>query len=92
VPGRAIGSIDIYDNFTFVELPAQFTAQVLDRMGRTMIRNRVVNVRVATGEAVREASEGRRATGRPVRSDKPARKAAPDAKAKPSRPPARRRS
>ncbi|MGB5036094.1 MAG: DEAD/DEAH box helicase, partial [Blastocatellia bacterium] len=30
VPGRAIGSIDIYDNVTFVEIPESFLAQVLD--------------------------------------------------------------
>jgi ATP-dependent RNA helicase DeaD len=90
VPGRAIGSIDIYDNFTFVELPAQFTAQVLDRMGRTMIRNRVVNVRVATGDAVREANEGRRPTGRPADrpTSRPAKAAAHGHK--PSRGPADR--
>src|SRR6185295_5262913 len=32
VPGKAIGSIDIYDRFTFVEVPAQYQGQVLQRM------------------------------------------------------------
>lgn len=53
VPGRAIGSIDIYDNVTFVEIPEQFLAQVLDRMGRAMIRNRFVNLRTASAETDR---------------------------------------
>src|SRR6185369_3702739 len=48
VPGRAIGSIDIYDKFTFVEIPHRFKAQVLDRMSRVMLRNRLVSIRVAT--------------------------------------------
>ncbi len=33
VPGKAIGSIDIYDDFTFVELPSQFRDQVLQTDG-----------------------------------------------------------
>ena len=48
VPGKAIGSIDIYDDFTFVELPSQFRDQVLERMARATIRGRPVGIRVAT--------------------------------------------
>ena len=48
VPGRAIGSIDIYDRFTFVEIPQRFKAQVLDRMSSVMLRHRLVSIRVAT--------------------------------------------
>jgi ATP-dependent RNA helicase DeaD len=48
VPGKAIGSIDIYDHFTFVELPAQYRDQVLERMARATIRGRPVGIRVAT--------------------------------------------
>jgi ATP-dependent RNA helicase DeaD len=48
VPGKAIGSIDIYDDFTFVEIPAQFRDQVLQRMARATIRGRPVGIRVAT--------------------------------------------
>ncbi len=33
VPGKSIGSIDIYDRFTFVEIPAQFQDQVLEEDG-----------------------------------------------------------
>ncbi len=69
VPGRAIGSIDIYDNFTFVELPAQFSRQVLDRMGRSMIRNRLVSIRVARPDGERPSTPDR---SRP-RDDRPRR-------------------
>ena len=48
VPGQAIGAIDIYDRFTFVEVPAQYQEQVLARMGKTMIRKREAKLRVAT--------------------------------------------
>ena len=50
VPGKAIGSIDIYDDFTFVEIPSQFRDQVLQRMARATIRGRPVGIRVATTE------------------------------------------
>jgi ATP-dependent RNA helicase DeaD len=49
VPGKAIGSIDIYDHFTFVEIPTQFRDQVLERMARATLRGRPVGVRVAEG-------------------------------------------
>ncbi|HEV8581565.1 MAG TPA: DEAD/DEAH box helicase [Thermoanaerobaculia bacterium] len=65
VPGKAIGSIDIYDRFTFVELPAQYRDQVLQRMARATIRGRPVEIRVATPE---RAERGQRPDkkGRPT--------------------------
>ena len=54
VPGKAIGSIDIYDRFTFVELPAQYRDQVLERMARATIRGRPVDIRIATPPEGRE--------------------------------------
>ncbi|MFL6232061.1 MAG: DEAD/DEAH box helicase [Thermoanaerobaculia bacterium] len=50
VPGKSIGSIDIYDRFTFVEIPAQFLNQVLERMASATIRGRPVQIRIATPE------------------------------------------
>ncbi|MBE0617928.1 MAG: DEAD/DEAH box helicase [Proteobacteria bacterium] len=52
VPGREIGSIDIYENFTFVELPRRYQAQVLQRMARSTIRGRPVNLRLASEQAL----------------------------------------
>ena len=60
VPGKAIGSIDIYDRFTFVEIPAQFRDQVLERMARATIRGRPVGIRVATPEGGARRPEGAR--------------------------------
>src|SRR5690349_23506999 len=60
VPGKAIGSIDIYDRFTFVEIPAQYRDQVLERMSRATIRGRPVNIRVATPERPQGRDRGER--------------------------------
>ncbi len=48
IPGKSIGAIDIYDRFTYVELPAQYREQVLERMSGAMIRRRQANIRPAT--------------------------------------------
>jgi ATP-dependent RNA helicase DeaD len=47
VPGKAIGAIDIYDRFTFVDVPSEFTEQVLTQMRNSRIRSQKANVRVA---------------------------------------------
>jgi ATP-dependent RNA helicase DeaD len=47
VPGQAIGAIDIYDRFTFVDVPGQYREQVLNGMRGVAIRNREANIRVA---------------------------------------------
>jgi ATP-dependent RNA helicase DeaD len=60
IPGKVIGAIDIYDRFTFVDVPAEYQDQVLKRMNRTLIRNRPANIRVATP---------RDETARPKRKD-----------------------
>jgi ATP-dependent RNA helicase DeaD len=48
IPGNAIGAIDIYERFAFVDVPAQYVDQVLERMQRVKIRNRPVTVKPAT--------------------------------------------
>lgn len=48
VPGREIGAIDIHENFTLVDLPRRFLAQVLRRMAKSTLRGRPVNVRPAS--------------------------------------------
>jgi ATP-dependent RNA helicase DeaD len=52
VPGRAIGVIDIHDEFTFVEVPAQYQEQVLAGMSGATIRNRRANIRLATAQDI----------------------------------------
>jgi ATP-dependent RNA helicase DeaD len=48
IPGQAIGAIDLYDRFTFVEIPAEHAEHVLATMRRVKIRNRPVTVKLAT--------------------------------------------
>jgi len=47
VPGAAIGTIDIRENFTLVELAETALPVVLERMRRSMICGRYLNIRVA---------------------------------------------
>ena len=64
VPGREIGSIDIYDAFTFVDVPEQYREQVLKSMSRVRIRNRPANLRLATARDVASSDDAsRRPTG-----------------------------
>ncbi|MBI5445130.1 MAG: DEAD/DEAH box helicase [Deltaproteobacteria bacterium] len=51
VPGKSIGAIDIYDDFTFVEVPREHRDQVLKRMAKAKIRGRPVRIREAKEEA-----------------------------------------
>jgi ATP-dependent RNA helicase DeaD len=71
VPGKAIGSIDIYDGFTFVELPSQYRDQVLERMARATIRGRAVGIRVAEGAKPPQEPGGRRPGGERPQGDRP---------------------
>jgi ATP-dependent RNA helicase DeaD len=80
VPGKAIGAIDIYDNFTFVEVPAEYRDQALDRMSRATIRGRPVDARIARPEG----------PGSPRRPDRPDARP-PDRRSAPRRPPGPRK-
>jgi ATP-dependent RNA helicase DeaD len=47
LPGRAIGAIDIFDEFSFVEVPRDAADRVLRALGRTTLRGRPLNVEIA---------------------------------------------
>lgn len=47
LPGRAIGAIDIYDEFSFVEVPREAANRVLGALGRTTLRGKRLNVEIA---------------------------------------------
>jgi ATP-dependent RNA helicase DeaD len=49
--GQAIGAIDLYDRFTFVEVPRDRVDHVLAGMRHVKIRNRPVRVKLATPRA-----------------------------------------
>ena len=54
VPGKAIGAIDIYDEFTLVDVLADYARQVLQQMSDTRIRSQKANIRPADSRDVSE--------------------------------------
>jgi ATP-dependent RNA helicase DeaD len=76
LPGKYIGPIEIFDDYSLVGVPAQAQAQVLSAMANATIRGKETNIRAATarGPESRDRS-GRKAAPR----DAGARKSAPRA-------------
>jgi ATP-dependent RNA helicase DeaD len=79
LPGDAIGDIDLYDTFSFVEVPQDATDVVLDALNATTIRNRQPRATLARPEDNwddngRDARDRRR----PDRPDRPDRRAPAD--------------
>jgi ATP-dependent RNA helicase DeaD len=64
VPGKAIGAIDIYDRFTFVDIPSELVEQVLNAMSNTRIRGQNANIRLASVNDASTDSRQRRDTPR----------------------------
>lgn len=50
VPGREIGAIDIYDRFSFVDIPERYRDAVLAAMSRTTLVGQPVTIKVARPE------------------------------------------
>jgi len=50
IPGNSIGNIDIFDKYSFVEVPADMAETVLQVMDNNMIRRKKVNVEIAKME------------------------------------------
>ena len=82
VPGKEIGAIDIYDRFSFVEVPARYQERVLASMAQATLRGRPLEIRIAfegPGSPQRAAGPGRRDErpagrrpgGGPPRGDRP---------------------
>ena len=44
IPGKSLGHIDIYDDFTFVDVPKKYVKDVLKGMKCKKIKNRKINV------------------------------------------------
>lgn len=44
ISGDVVGIIDMYDKFTFVEVPGQFEEQVLDAMDKNRIKGKKINM------------------------------------------------
>jgi ATP-dependent RNA helicase DeaD len=59
VPGRSIGAIDILDTSTFVDVPGDAAAHVIEVLNRSTIKGRPVNVELS-GEPAAEGRGGGR--------------------------------
>ncbi|HEX5692783.1 MAG TPA: DbpA RNA binding domain-containing protein, partial [Roseiflexaceae bacterium] len=47
IPGRAIGAIDLFERFSFVEVPGNLSERVLRALKRTTIRGRKIAPSIA---------------------------------------------
>jgi ATP-dependent RNA helicase DeaD len=47
IPGRSIGAIDLFDTYSFVDVPANVAQQVIDALTTTRIKGRPVNAEIA---------------------------------------------
>ncbi|PWJ49523.1 DEAD/DEAH box helicase [Faecalicatena contorta] len=47
IPGKLIGSIDMYDKYTFVEVPKDYAREVLNAMNHTKIKGKAIAVEPA---------------------------------------------
>lgn len=56
IPGRVVGSIDMYDGYTFVEVPRKYSDQVLKAMEHVKIKGKKIHVERAN---TRSAERGR---------------------------------
>ena len=44
ISGNLVGSIDMYDNYTFVDVPQNMASEVLDAMNQAKIKGRSVTM------------------------------------------------
>jgi ATP-dependent RNA helicase DeaD len=54
IPGSCIGRIDLYDNYSFVEVPLEHAAFVLKTMSQKTIRGQELEIQTATPRSERE--------------------------------------
>lgn len=60
IPGKAIGSIDIFDNFSFVDVPSKYSDKVVDIMNGNTIKGTKVSVEVANDKSKRKRKPKKR--------------------------------
>ncbi|MCL2616900.1 MAG: DbpA RNA binding domain-containing protein, partial [Defluviitaleaceae bacterium] len=59
VPGKLIGAIDIYDDFTFVDIPREYVHTVLDGMKNKKVKGKPVNVQRASADQRPQRAHGK---------------------------------
>lgn len=50
IPGRLVGSIDMYDGYTFVDVPAEYVEDVLNAMSHARIKGKHIHVEKANSK------------------------------------------
>lgn len=50
IPGSLVGAIDMYDKYTFVEVPTEVAADVLDAMSKGKIKGKSINIEPANAK------------------------------------------
>ena len=60
IPGKALGSIDIFDNFSFVDVPSKYADKVVDIMDGNTIKGTKVAVEVASDKSKRKRKPKKR--------------------------------
>ena len=50
IPGRLVGSIDMYDGYTFVDVPAEYAEDVLNTMSHARIKGKHIHVEKANSK------------------------------------------
>lgn len=57
IEGKLIGGVDIFDSFTFVEVPEAQANKVIDRMKNTMIKGKAIMVEIAKDKGSKSVSK-----------------------------------
>ena len=57
IPGRLVGSIDMYDGYTFVDVPAEYAEDVLNAMSHARIKGKHIHVEKANSKRSNFKSE-----------------------------------
>lgn len=47
IPGKSIGHVDIYDDYTFVDVPAEYAKDIIVAMKNNKIKGKKVNIEIA---------------------------------------------
>ena len=63
IPGSSIGRIDLYGNYSFVEVPLEHADKVRETMSKATIRNKELQITVATPRPERDADDFRERRG-----------------------------
>lgn len=47
IPGKTLGSIDLFDDYAFIDVPAEYAKDILFGMKNAKIKNKKVNIEIA---------------------------------------------